>query len=1118
MTRLAISTTPYQETVAQQNAAADPAASVWLAASAGTGKTKVLTDRLLRLLLAGSKPENLLCLTYTKAAAAEMANRLFDTLRKWVTLPRDALFLEFSAIGLQPATEQHIDRARELFALVLDCPGGLRIQTLHSFCQELLQRFPLEAGLVPHFTVLDNMQTGALQASALAHLLQNINTGKDADLVAAFSTLQSAIGEHNLRKLLSDDLSPSIGQQPSADNDRLAKLLGVTVGVTATEIVQKACAATDEWRADLVAAAKAYLASDKPTHQKHGQKMADFLAASPQQRLRLWDDYVRVFLTDGRAKVVATLCPATVAKHLPRLPDIMAAEMERVLRAVEAYNAARVYELTRAFDVVARFYQTSYTTLKQQKAAVDFTDLIDSARGLLTKASQAAWVRYKIDNQIHHVLVDEAQDTSPAQWAILRALTDEFAANTGNAADAQTLFVVGDEKQSIYSFQGAAPHLFAAERARYKQLFTSYDKNFADLSLILSFRSTQAVLDVVNATFADIGLHQVASRTGVAGKVELWPLIEKPESPADKPWRLPLQRTADISIQQQLAQRIATTIRGWLESGEFLPGRDIPISAGDIMILVQRRKPLMEYLVRAMKEQNVPVSGVDELVLGEQLAVQDLLALINFVLLPEDDLNTATLLKTPLCGLDEEALFKVCHNRSGTVWREVQHQCPDIAKYLQGFIQARALRPYDFLQRALRDTCAIGGLSGLQAFCARMGDEVLDPLHELLQTALAFESNGPATLQTFVAALNRQEIKKKRELSKAAGKVRVMTVHASKGLQAPIVFLADAANVPSATTQPRVLPDPNDDAAPLVYVPTKNMDVPLTAARRAALAAVRREEYQRLLYVAMTRAEDRLIIAGVTKKADGEAPAESWYAKIAAAFKNLNHHSTGDGLIYQTGTATEKTQHKDSSTKPSTPLPQWALTAAAAENALARPLSPSRALQDDAAYASPLAGLDERRFTAGIMTHRLLELLPGKTTTQQDAIMQYISCQYRDDLTEQKRQAVCHEVQAILKHPEFAPLFGPGSRAEVPLVGMVDGMVVTGQVDRLLVTDTEVLVVDYKTNRPPPIDLDAVDASYIKQLQLYVRLLQKVYPTRIVKAALLWTDGPRLMAIPPRLL
>lgn len=1108
-----VTTTPYQATVALQNAAADPTRSVWLAASAGTGKTKVLTDRLLRLLLAGNAPQNMLCLTYTKAAAAEMANRLFDTLRKWVTLPRDELYKALADIGLYDANEGDIDRARELFALVLDCPGGLHIQTLHSFCQELLQRFPLEAGLVPNFVVLDDMQASALRTQSVGQLLKLVNSAVDKKLSDAFAVLLATVGEHGLRQVLAEDVS----QWRFAAPEDVAVLLDVETTTTRTATLAKVCTATDEWRADLLAAAQVYLASDKPTQQTLGQKMANFLAAPNEARCHMWDEYVSVFHTDGRLKVMGTLCPNTLCKKLPRLPDIMTLEAERLLRAVESVNAATVFELTCAFNVVMAAYQSLYRCAKQQQAVVDYYDLISSTEDLLTQAMQAAWVRYKLDHQLQHVLVDEAQDTSPAQWAILRALVDDFV--TPDSADSQTrtLFVVGDEKQSIYSFQGAAPHLFAAERIRYQKLFHDNRQPFETAALSLSFRSTQAVLDIVNKTFAAQRLNQIAARTDAAGVVELWPLIPKTAALEAMPWALPVQRVTEASPQQLLASRLTTTIKDWLESNTRLPARDKPISAGDVMILVQKRGTLMETLVRALKDQQVPVAGVDKLILGEQLVVQDMLALVHFVLLPTDDLNLAALLKTPLCGVDEETLFNLCFARTGTLWQRVQQQLPNVAAYLDGFRQLRTMRPYEFLQRALRNSCAVSKLTGLQAFRARMGDEVLDPLHELLQTALTFEASNSATLQGFVRALAQHDIVKKRELSEAAGKVRVMTVHASKGLQAPIVILADTADVPSPSKQPRLLSDMKDSAMPSLYVPTKALDVPVTAARRVAYAALRDAEYNRLLYVAMTRAEDKLIVAGIAKKADGSASEDSWYAQIAAAFAEVSHSLADDILLYATGSPATGTAEETAKSFDSVPLPAWALLPVESEPALARPLSPSRLMQSDVAYASPLMAND-KRFTAGLVTHRLLEVLPGKTSTQQNKILQHTQASYAAEIPAERWAVIQQEVQAILQYPEFADLFGPSSRAEVPLVGVVDGEVVSGQVDRLLVTDESVLVVDYKTNRPPPKSIESVAPAYIDQMRLYGRLLQKIYPGRIVKAALLWTDGPHFMPVPAGLL
>ncbi len=1124
----------------EQRRAADPNASVWVAASAGTGKTKVLTDRVLRLLLAGSSPAEILCLTYTRAAAAEMSNRLYRRLAAWATLPTQAegdapsLTRELHALGLDPR-ERDFARARQLFTLVLDCAGGMRIQTIHAFCQSILARFPLEAGLPPGFTVLDERAAGALAQQSFERMLGHVAAGPDTPFAQALLRLLSLIGESALRKLLTRDVLGSrvaLTAHPLDETcNELEAALELAQGQgeqTDAAIIEQALA-TAEWsylKTVCIACADGTISD-----QKFSAKIASILQQQDAGQPLQWDDYASIFLTD-KGTVRAKPLTKKVAEANPELLATFYKIADLILETEALRAKARLYRTNRDLYIVAESWLKRIEREKRREAALDYTDLINNAR-LLLKNTRRAWVQYKLDTQLHHVLLDEAQDTSDPQWQIVQSLTEEFFTGEGATESLRTLFVVGDEKQSIYSFNGADPAAFAQARADYKTSAEQAGIAWADVPLSLSFRSTGAVLDFVNRVFADEvtrqhisreAFQQSPARLGEAGLVEVWRPLLKEQGQGSEPWALPLERRPQQTPSVKLAEQIATRIKQWLDTGEVLQSNGRAIRAGDIMVLVPRRTAFFPQLVRALKNRNIPVAGVDRLVLTSQLAVQDILALCKFILLPEDDLTLATLLKTPFIGLSEENLFALCHERRGSVWQALSERRlqPNFTAAVEWLERWRARvdfrRPHELLQEVLAAPCpaydarqeGIAGreaaaVSGREALWRRLGPDALDPIDELLAEAIAFEEREAATLQHFLEWITATEIEKKRELTGTTDEVRIMTAHAAKGLEAPIVFVVDLPrkNFPV----PTLLADPDSDS-PLLYVPPDSKAEAITLARKTAAQAAQQAESLRLLYVALTRAEDRLYFCG----AYGDSiPQTAWHWAVLPAAESLGQ-AVEQGWRYETAQTKPLPAQKIMRQITEPILPEWVHQPAPPEPTLARPLSPSQASAPVVRTQSPAAPNATRRFLRGELTHKLLQYLPELSVERrEEAASAWLA---RQQAPEDLCLSVKDEVLRLLCHPDFAPLFGPGSMAEVPLVGIVGGTVVSGQVDRLLITDEAILFVDYKTNRPPPEALEGVPEGYGRQLALYAALLRQVYPNRTVRAALLWTDGPRLMELP----
>ncbi|TSD88214.1 double-strand break repair helicase AddA [Mycobacterium sp. KBS0706] len=1125
---------------ATQRRASDPGHSVWVGASAGTGKTKVLTDRVLRLMLAGTPPDRILCITFTRAAAAEMANRIAATLARWATMPDDKLQLALAdLVGAPPATKVQTE-ARRLFARVLDVPGGMRIQTVHSFCQSLLRRFPVEAGLPPQFELIDDRSAAEMLERVRRQVLEDESLGWAVDRVAA-SVGADEFGEI-VRALVAErgQLTRLLDEHGGLEAlvAEIRRALELPEGATADSLLRDACA-DSALNCDAVrAAAYALLDSDKKSDQDRGTAIANWLE-DPDGRAGRWAEYLRGFLTkEGTIyKTLATRSVAAVAGVL----EALQAEAERILALTERLRAAETADATAALLALGAALIERYRADKARRALLDYDDLILQAGDLLERPGKSAWVLFKLDGGIDHVLIDEAQDTSPEQWRVVEALTGEFFAGLGAREDVdRTVFVVGDEKQSIFSFQGADPAEFARVHGLFDRRSREAERPFHTIPLETSFRSVAAVLELVDAVFArDPALDGVApepprhfvseGRRLHGGLVELWPPLGPSESDEPPAWEPPTEQRGISDPGARLAKLIAARIAGWLRDGTILESKGRPIRPGDVLILVRTRNRFFVELMRALKAANVPVGGMDRMVLTEQLAVMDLMALARFLLLPEDDLSLAELLKGPLVGFDDDRLFALAHGRRGTLWGAMAASPDPAVKPARSWLSEILDRvdfqaPFELFSGVLAQPCPGDVISGRRAMLGRLGPEAEDPLDEFLSLALGFERQLPPSLQRFLHWLETGETEVKREQEQGGGQVRIMTVHGSKGLQAPIVILPDLVGMPSRSAR----------AGEKILWPDEALPVPLWAPRAASRPPAYREameradrrraqEYRRLLYVALTRAEDRLYLLGHYATERGKPADGCWYHLVRDGLATLADAATvsidgveGEGLRL----------HRPQADRPAgpeavaplagaeVPAPDWLHRPPPPEPDPTRPLTPSRPEAEPPAR-SPLEGSDQGRFRRGALIHALLQALPELPTGAREAAARRYLARPQHGRDEAEQAEIVATTLAVLDQPGFEALFGPGSRAEVPVVGLVEGRALSGQIDRLVVTPDSVLVVDYKTNRPPPVSIEAVPRAYLVQMAAYRAALRLVYPGRTVRCALLWTEGPRLMELPP---
>jgi len=1129
----------------RQRRAADPGASVWVAASAGTGKTKVLTDRVLTLLLAGALPRRLLCLTFTKAAAAEMALRLNRRLAGWATQGDPVLIDDLTRLLGRPPAEAEQVRARRLFAQVLDTPGGMAIQTLHAFCQSLLRRFPLEAGVAPHFQVMDEADAVEGLEAAKLQVLTAAREGDQPLLAEALAGVTARIHELSFPDLLNElasergRLKRILSREGGCDAviTALETRLGLPPGATADSVCVAACAETSFDGPGLRAAVSALERGGK-TDQARSAALAVWLA-DPAGRVAGWDEWSAQFLTlDGEIR--KTLATKAVREADPAALAALSAEAERVQQVRDRICAAEIAAATRALLTLGTALLEAYHRHKATRAAMDYDDLILTARDLLARPGQSSWVQYKLDGGIDHVLIDEAQDTNPDQWAVVAALTEEFFAGDGISERIRTVFAVGDAKQSIYSFQRADPRAFAAMRERFARLVPEAGRRWDEVALNLSFRSGEAVLAAVNAVFApgqpgrdgvaETGteITHLAHRSGAAGRVELWPPVVPRPLDVPPPWKPPVERIRGDSPQTRLARLLATRIAAMI-GRERLESRGRTVRAGDILVLVRRRGPLVEDLVRELKSLKVAVAGADRMVLTDQMAVMDLMALGRFLLLPDDDLTLATVLKGPLIGLDETLLFTLAYRRGdASLWESLRRRRSDhpafdqAASFLSDLLSlSDRLSPQALYARIL------GPLGGRRALLARLGQEAEDPIDEFMALALAVERSHPPSLQGFLHWLDTSQPEIKRDLEQSGrDAVRIMTVHGAKGLQAPIVILPDTLQIPKQSGRLLWLGDEAAGAPELpAWAPRAEEQDPVCRAAGALRKQAREQEYRRLLYVAMTRAEDWLIVCGwETRKA---APEGCWYGLIRDALAPLLREEAADWLA-QAGESPDSVlrvltcpqrdaviPEAETASGPEPLLPEWARRPVESEPAPPRPLTPSRPDEEAPPVQSPLDRTGEAgRWRRGILIHRLLQTLPTLPRNERTAAMEMFLARpvWGVSTGEQRRMAA--EVSALLDHADFAPLFGPGALAEVPVLARIGERVLSGRIDRLVVQAETVLVVDYKTNRRPPVDPDGIPPVYVRQMAAYRLALTRLYPGHQIRCLLLWTDGPRLMEIP----
>lgn len=1107
-----------------QREASNPFISAWVEASAGTGKTQVLSDRVLRLLLNDADPGRILCLTYTKAAAAEMRNRISERLSNWSVQSNEEVKEKIKdLLGEKNASEkilsEYVEKAKTLFAKLLDTPGGMKIRTIHAFCTEVLRRFPLEAGISPYFEVmldrevaeaLKNIQDEILRESrysdseesrALIYLTENIKE-------ASFPVVMNDITENHAK------IARSINKFGGFEGmlAEMRKRTGIAEDDTREKIEAEAMKQIDksELKADIEA-----LKHGCPTSKRTAELLEQILLKGclPED----YNEYFRCFFgVNGDVFADGTLACKKAAEYDSDLLTRRKNEAERLQQVKNKCKRLRVYNSSKAFLTIAQSINNKYEEYKSTRSRLDFADLVNKVCNLLSNPTEADWVLYKLDGGIDHILLDEAQDTSPQQWNIIKALSEEFF-NMEPEIN-RTVFVVGDRKQSIYSFQGADLQQFDKMAKYFK---THGGANFKNVDMKYSFRSAPAVLESVNTVFAnedaakgvispDTPVDHIAIRAGEFGKVEVWPVLVSEDkggvTPEDKR-KPPVEMRRKPSILTELSLRIVEEIKRMMIESEKT---DRPLHYKDFMVLVRRRNNFVNEFIRACKKKHVNIAGADKMVLSAQIAVQDLISLGKFLLLPSDDLSLAEVLKSPLFGLTDADLENLCCERGkSSLWSslaasEQYHDAHEELTNLIGMLDF--IRPFELFNHVLVN------MGGRRKFLQRMGVEAEDAIDEFMNLTLAYERTQTPSLQGFITWFERDETAISREgENDELDAVRLMTVHHSKGLQARVVFLPDTVQLPSNNNEQKLL----IDGEGLAYYPLCSNDYDDMFKKINEENGISQlEEYRRQLYVALTRAEDRLIICGY----EGKRPAKgrSWMDICKDTMGNKYEADKNNVITHETPEF-KKTEVKKKYFVP--PLIEdpadWISVPAEKESPMAKPYTPSKPESEEEEKepdsVSPLEN-GANYYRRGSLIHKILQFLPADSSDKAQIIDEYMKRNVADFSDEEKKQ-IKEEILNLLIDKEYEMIFGADSRAEVPVFGAVDGKIISGQIDRLVIQKDKITIVDFKTNRPAGKTLAETPEVYKKQLKTYEALIRKIYPDRNVESYILWTNEARLMRV-----
>ena len=1073
--------------------ASNPENSVWVSASAGTGKTKILTDRVLRLLISGVPPQKILCITFTNAAAGEMQHRIYNKLEAWTKVDDNQLMADLRLLtGLAPNKEELI-YIRTIYHKLLDYQNTINIYTIHSFCQKILKTFPIEAGLSPGFQILDNLTSCGI----LNVLKQQIYIDPLHEKIANFLSM-------NFHEMTINDIINEI-----IDNKLKFKNLFENHSIVSENVSQFGMAAVSF---EMSARLRMTNVNSEDTQIRDTLRQLIEAYGNP---IALPDNLFTFFLTndgDKRKQLITRKIYLNNLEFAAKLDDIQ----ELVYQFDQDIKTQKLLEYSNILLELAKTLITIYDEYKNQKNLLDYDDLIFYTKELLTKKATKDWVLYKLDGGIDHLLVDEAQDTSPEQWQIIESLIGEFYAGD-SVKKHRTIFVVGDEKQSIFSFQGADTNAFNIVKNHLKQRLIEANKNFEIINLELSYRSAPAILDVVYNVFQQIknctptlflsdNPFILPTRKTSKGRVELWDLISTPKNFEKLFWPLPEDYQQFVSPAQALAIKIAQFIKGQINSRVINLDTGLPLTAGDFMILVRKRDQLTNEVIKQLKNHGLAVAGVDRMTLSQNLSVIDLISAAKFVLAPNDDLNLAHLIKSPIIGGNEEDLYQLALMRQDlSIWQVLQNnvEINNIPHYQMIYKKLKTLRDlYQYSHAGNFFHIIIDNLSLRKIFLQLNSIDDSEAINELLYLSYNYADKIDISLQAFIYWFEASEIEVQRNVE-ALDKIRVMTIHGAKGLQAPVVILCDTTTIPANqskfvwTDDDRVLYSMSMDQAPQILKELKqhiqNKDL---------------QEYLRLLYVAMTRSADHLIICGCSMSE--KLPEYCWYSLIANAMRGMCSADKDGAFVYgdQQQQATQALEYKHSTVVPKANIGEmenfdWTLSF---PKCLYKNNATVTVIQNRPAISLLISN---NHFQYGRIFHKILEdSVKGRNI--------YNICTHPliATLPELLRYKILISIGNILSNNEFINIISWDEvKTEVNIGVLQDNQTKIGRIDLLSISSNKLIIVDYKSDAHPPAVQHFISTDYINQLNFYRSIMQEIYPHHNVICKILWLENGSFMTV-----
>lgn len=1015
----------------KQFLASDPRTSCWVMASAGTGKTKVLIDRILRLLLEGNDPKHILCLTYTKAAALEMRERLIKKAEQWQIITEDSLQNELEIFTQNQVSKDHIEIAKNLFDSLNHSP--IAIQTIHSFCQSLLSSFSLELDISPTFKLIDEREKRLLQQQVCSEILAK------NELQEHFDFLSPHISENYLREILCEAMNERL--RLSCLSDPLGKLKALLCDSKSPDLSEQ------EWHT--IKKMAAFSAEFGP---KNLQEVAPIILGNDEKS---YQNLFSFFLTkEGEVRKKFTLASA---KNFDFTEDDFQKIGERIQAIYEGISAKEILSINQHLHVCIEATFNLYQLSKKEQGLLDFDDLLLYVQTLLT--TNQGWIFEKIDFRLDHILIDEAQDTSRVQWNIIKNLLHHFFDRAGHNNMPRTMFVVGDAKQSIYSFQGADPKYYLEVRDYFTHLAEENSHTFNIIDLDLCYRQSPAVLNLVDQVFATAEksqnllshtINHYAFRSSSQGLAYHLPLTKKCDAEDQEPWTIQVNTKIQKSSHALVIKDLVLSI---LSEKEILPSTSDVVNPDDIMILFQRRSSLMQETYDALKEVGISCTSCHHGDVLSHLAVLDLLSILKFVALKEDNFNLACLLRSPLFNIDESLLQQLCTNGKSSLFQKLlmTEECHEIigrfTEYLELFQSADSL--YDFCSKLVHEIAPV--------MVGHFGEQVLDLYEEFLSYVLEASQKGITEIDAFISYITTLSPNSKNQ--KGNG-VNLMTVHGSKGLEAPIVIVADA-TASLVNAQNSLIFEDDFYFLRTSHTPLKK------------LKAIEKDndiaESHRLLYVALTRAKDHIFIAG-----EENHKSENWYEFCQPL--------------------TQEYQLKTSFDKP-------AIAQVDKLDRLELPdITFKRKLRKEPTLVSPKTEKSRR----GEAIHKLMEMQLWKFDEKlREAAL---SKPLFKELPPQDIEKIC----TLPHNSELGFYLSQPYQSEAEIYCKGNGL---QRLDYLLVEEDKVTIIDFKTTENPASTAEEISSTIFKQMQTYRNTLQELYVDKLIECFVFYTENQKLIKL-----